>query len=126
MNSKAERRSIWRTGKIKNWDVSYLTQVAQGDDAFFTIVIDTFLEHAPLHMDEILAACQERDWQKLAAAAHKYKSSTANIGLAEIADMPREIETLARRESGWSLALKRVSELEKAHLQIMADFKEFS
>ena len=59
-------------------------------------VIDAYLESAPDAFDALRLAVSEKDAAAVEAQAHGLKSSSANVGARELAELAREAEALGR------------------------------
>jgi len=62
-------------------------------------VVDIYLTSTPTLLETMREAESGGDPDKLKAAAHSFKSSSANLGAVRLADVCRELETLGRRGS---------------------------
>jgi signal transduction histidine kinase/CheY-like chemotaxis protein/HPt (histidine-containing phosphotransfer) domain-containing protein len=59
-------------------------------------VIDSYLVTAPDQLDALHRAVAEKDAKALQTQAHSLKSSSANVGARELAELAREVESLGR------------------------------
>ncbi|HYB12499.1 MAG TPA: response regulator, partial [Myxococcota bacterium] len=59
-------------------------------------VIDSYLATAPDQLETLQRAAAEKDAALLQSQAHSLKSSSANVGARELAQLARELEALAR------------------------------
>jgi len=59
-------------------------------------VIDSYLVTAPDQLDALQRAVTEKDAKALQTQAHSLKSSSANVGARELAELAREVESLGR------------------------------
>jgi signal transduction histidine kinase/CheY-like chemotaxis protein len=62
-------------------------------------VISLYLETSPTRLRELREALAQGDGDALRRAAHSLKSSSANLGATQLADLSRELEGLARSGS---------------------------
>jgi HPt (histidine-containing phosphotransfer) domain-containing protein len=79
-------------------DLNYLKTMSGGDSGFIREMIGLFreqVEEYSLSMPELL---RKKDYDSLAKTAHKAKSSVAVMGMNEVADMLKELETLAQEK----------------------------
>ena len=65
----------------KLYDLQQLRDLAAGSEDFVQSMIETFLEHTPGQLDEMLAAYDSGDLQSVGSIAHKIKP---NIDLFKI------------------------------------------
>ncbi len=63
-------------------------------------VIDAYLQSAPDALDALCRAVSEKDAAAVQAHAHGLKSSSANVGARELAELAREAEALGRAGQG--------------------------
>ena len=75
-------------------DLSYLKQIADGNDAFIVEMIEMFLNKTPQALEEMNTYFQEQNWQELRQIAHRIKPSFTYIGLPDIQKTLAEIERL--------------------------------
>lgn len=75
-------------------DLSYLKQIADGNDAFIVEMIEMFLNKTPQALEEMNSYFQEQNWQELRQIAHRIKPSFTYIGLPDIQKTLAEIERL--------------------------------
>ncbi|MFQ5654098.1 MAG: Hpt domain-containing protein [Planctomycetota bacterium] len=70
-----------------------------GDDepGLFDVLVDSFLVHAPAHLDALEAAARNADLEDLVKSAHGLKSSAATMGAVVLADICRHLEEAGRR-----------------------------
>jgi signal transduction histidine kinase/CheY-like chemotaxis protein len=74
-----------------------IRQLGEGDGgALLAEVVRLYLGDAPQHVAAILAAWRLRDAVALARSAHALKSSSANVGAAQLARLCQQIEARAR------------------------------
>ena len=65
----------------KVYNLSQLEELAGGNEEFVNSMVETFLEHTPSQLQEMLNAYRENDMNLLGSIAHKIKP---NIDLFEI------------------------------------------
>jgi histidine phosphotransfer protein HptB len=63
---------------------------------FIVDLIDTFLEDAPVQMEQLKQALTTQDTEAFRRAAHTIKSNAATFGADALAAQARELEALAR------------------------------
>jgi len=61
-------------------------------------VIDSYLVTAPDQLEALQRALTEKDAKALQTQAHSLKSSSANVGARELAELARELEAVGRTE----------------------------
>jgi HPt (histidine-containing phosphotransfer) domain-containing protein len=76
-------------------DLSYLEEIAAGDQSFIIDIIDTFIRQVPDFIKNMKRYLQERDFSRLAKEAHTAKSSVILFGLNHLAGRLKEFQSLA-------------------------------
>jgi HPt (histidine-containing phosphotransfer) domain-containing protein len=71
--------------------------VATGDPAFVTDLVDTFLREAPALVAGLKTARQSGDAEEVRRAAHTLKSNARTFGAAGLANLCQELENTAKR-----------------------------
>ena len=74
------------------FDVRQLSELLGNNSKLVARVLDTFREETPRVLEELLAACGERDYEKAARLAHRLKGTTANMAAHEAAELLLELE----------------------------------
>lgn len=77
-------------------DLSYLREIAMGDEE---IIIDTtkaFLENTPAALDRISEFYDDEQWDKLYKEAHRIKPSLKYLGMSRASELVLEIEKQAK------------------------------
>lgn len=79
-------------------NLSYLEEVADGDTELIKELINIFIDQLPEFIDGFDEGVQESDWLKIAAVAHKAKSSVVSMGLKELGNVDlKNLELLAKQ-----------------------------
>ena len=78
----------------KLYDLQQLRDLAAGSDDFVQSMIETFLEHTPGQLDEMLTAYESGDMQTVGSIAHKIKP---NIDLFNINDILSDIRVVEEK-----------------------------
>jgi CheY-like chemotaxis protein len=82
-------------------------------------VISLYLETSPTRLRELREALARGDGDALRRAAHSLKSSSANLGATQLADLSRELEGLARSGSVVG-AEPLLAQAEQEYLRVVA------
>lgn len=77
------------------FDLGKLREIGKGNQAFIDKMIKLFSEQAPLSVQEIKEAYDQKDLEKVKAVAHRLKPSIDNMGIHSLTKEIRQIETLA-------------------------------
>lgn len=80
-------------------DLSYLREVAMGDEDIVLETTNTFLENAPEALDQIEKAYNNQEWQTLYKQAHKIKPNLQYMGMDRARKLILEIEEQAKSEN---------------------------
>ncbi len=85
-------------GEHKYINLSYLEGIAEGDKSIIKELIEIFIEQIPEFSDGFEESMLNNDWVKVAAIAHKAKSSVMSMGMEElgIVDL-KNMELLAKQ-----------------------------
>jgi HPt (histidine-containing phosphotransfer) domain-containing protein len=75
-------------------DLTYLKQIADGNDAFIIEMLEMFLNKTPQALEEMNTYFKEQNWQELRQIAHRIKPSFTYIGLPDIQKTLSEIERM--------------------------------
>jgi len=79
-------------------DLSYLEGIAEGDKGIIKELVEIFLDQMPEFIDGFAESMQNKDWLKVAAIAHKAKSSVMSMGMEELGNVDlKNMELLAKQ-----------------------------
>ena len=79
-----------------HYNLDYLQQVFQGNDAMVCRILDSFEEQVPGYLDEMEARWSRGEWQNLHPLAHKARSSISMLGMQSLLDDILHIESTSR------------------------------
>jgi HPt (histidine-containing phosphotransfer) domain-containing protein len=82
-----------------------------------TRIIDAYLDDTPKLIEKIKQALDADDMFEVAKAAHTLKSSSANVGAAELSDRCKQLEASARRGSV-GMVRELLSDVENAYTSV--------
>lgn len=71
----------------------------QGGDAILARIVDIYLQESPLILSEMHEAVSRDEPEAMYKAAHKFKSSSANLGADRLAELSKQLETQGRAGS---------------------------
>lgn len=77
-------------------DLKYLDSITQGDEDLKSKMIQVIIDESPADIARLNELCEEGNWEKLAGAAHKFKSSATFIGNKGLEKELKSIELMAR------------------------------
>ena len=79
-------------------DLSYVTDMAEGNNEIVFEMIDVFIGQVPEFIKEMNSCFEKKDWYNLGMIAHKAKSSVAILGMEDQSGNLKELELLAKEE----------------------------
>lgn len=82
--------------KGKYIDLSYITEMGEGEDAFVKDMVGTFLKDAPGILIQMNQSARMKDWKKAGVLAHQFKTSLMFMGIQSLFDTIRHIEKSGR------------------------------
>ncbi len=83
---------------MKYVDLTYLEGIADGDTSIIKELVEIFLDQMPEFTDGFDQYLKEKDWLKIAAIAHKAKSSVVSMGMQELGNIDlKNLELLAKQ-----------------------------
>ncbi len=88
-------------------NLSYLEDITGGDKAVILEMLDLFIQDIPKHTTNLESFHQEGNLEDLAKEAHMLKPTVHYVGLFQMHEDLKEIETLAKNNGD----RKRISEL---------------
>lgn len=80
-------------------DLSYLREIATGDEDMMIEIIETFLEDAPRTLEKIKTHFANKEWKELHKQAHKLKPNLQYMGMAQARQLVLDIEEQAKTEN---------------------------
>jgi len=79
-----------------HYNLDYLQQVFQGNDAMVRRILDLFEEQVPGYLTEMEDRWRQGEWRKLHPLAHKARSSISMLGMASLLEDILHIEHTSR------------------------------
>lgn len=79
-------------------DLSYISEIAAGDEAFIKELIETFLLQVPEFSGNMKKYLRNKQYDLLAKEAHTAKSSVMLFGLNQLANTLKEFQLLAEKQ----------------------------
>ncbi len=71
---------------------------AGGGETLVRKILSLYLSDSPIHLEGILRASEKGDGESFRRAAHALKSSSANVGAADLSELCRKLEEMGRSE----------------------------
>lgn len=78
------------------YDLIQLDELSGGDQDFINMMVDTFLEHTPGQLEELIKAQATNDMATFGAIAHKIKPNIDMFGIKKIIQDIRDLEQLGK------------------------------
>lgn len=83
--------------EFKMVDLTYLNGIADGNQDIIKELIQIFIDQLPEFTDGLNESLALSDWSRMAALAHKAKSSVVSMGMTEIGNQDlKNLELLAK------------------------------
>ena len=105
-------------------DLSYLNDIAMGDKALITDMIELFLEGVPVSVEHLKSLIESKEWKRVAEIAHKLKPNLAYMGLNSAKDMLEQLEEDARKNENTENLFHQASQIEKICNQAYVELNE--
>jgi len=77
-------------------DLSYLREIAMGDDSIVIETTEAFLEDTPAALENIQNHYESEEWQQLSKQAHKIKPNLKYMGMEHAHELVLTIEEQAK------------------------------
>ena len=77
-------------------DLSYLREIAMGDDSIVIETTEAFLDDAPAAIENIQQHYDNEEWQQLYKKAHKIKPNLKYMGMEQAHELILDIEEQAK------------------------------
>jgi HPt (histidine-containing phosphotransfer) domain-containing protein len=76
----------------KRYNLDYLEEISGGDPEFILDMVRTFVENAPIDIDEIKKLVNAHNWKKAGEEAHRFASSLLFLQLLDLKAIAVEVE----------------------------------
>ena len=76
-------------------NLTYLKQIADGNDAFVIEMIEMFINKTPMALEEMTINFKQQNWEEVRKIAHRIRPSFGYIGMSDIQQTLVKIETLS-------------------------------
>ncbi len=107
----------------KVYDLQQLEELAAGSNDFVKSMIETFLEHTPKQLDEMLRAYNAGDMDTVGGVAHKIKP---NIDLFQITSISDDIRVVEEKGKAGTKDEELNSRLSRVEEVLKESFKQMS
>ncbi len=105
-------------------DLTYLKELAKGDNAFIKEMLVVFMEQTPEAIGNLEKYYGDKNWKMLRAVAHKMKPSFTFVGLKELTPVINLIEEYAEKEIHFDLLPEMISKVKTFCNKAMVELEE--
>lgn len=109
----------------KLYQLSQLEELAGGDDVFVRSMVETFLEHTPGQLEEMLESYQKGDLSNVGKIAHKIKPNMDLFGISDLTDTIREVEKMGKAGDNDPSLKEKVAQVEQVLKEVFVQLKEY-
>lgn len=106
-------KSLPRYNENKIIDLSFLTNLADGNSDFIKKMLEIYLKQTPENLHSLELSLENQNYRELAATAHKMRSSVPYVGLHEAEKMLEKLEYEAKQKINTEKFTDTVAELIK-------------
>jgi PAS domain S-box-containing protein len=119
---KTEEISTLSNGK-KHIDLSYLKEIAEGNNEFIKKMIRAYLSQTPTMLADMTKSIDGKKWKDLRGVAHKMKPSLDFVGLHSIKQTVKDIEKYSNEETHLELLPAMVEEVKSTCIVAMEELQ---
>ncbi len=94
--------------KSASFDLSYLQEMANGDQTFIRDMIDIFLNEIPKGLDQIQSGINNKDFGFICGTAHRIKSNYMMMGMKKQQEAALTIEKMIKNEQNDLETIKEI------------------
>ena len=109
--------------EMKLYNLAMVESISGGDKEFIQRMLILFLQTVPVTLNEIRSSTDKADWQMLSKLAHKLKSTIDSMGIIELKNDIRVIETGAKNDTDPE-TLKTLKTLVNRVISVMGEVME--
>ncbi|MFP8487619.1 Hpt domain-containing protein [Gracilimonas sp. Q87] len=107
-------------GKI---DLSYLENMSGGDNAIIIEMIELFINQTPQHLQNLMKANENKEWNNVASEAHKVKPTMLYVGLSDLNLVCKKIEDNAKGNQDVEISNNLIDQLVSGYKEITGDLE---
>ncbi|WP_265130410.1 hybrid sensor histidine kinase/response regulator [Chryseobacterium oranimense] len=122
--NKNERKTENPSSDYQYIDLSYMQTVSGGDKSFEKMVSQQFIENIPNHLQKLIVAYENKDFQEVKLWAHDLKSSIAIMGLHPL--LKEKLDILETASEGNPDLQKILPEVQKVLSEAVSEAEAFS
>ncbi|MCE2611509.1 Hpt domain-containing protein [Flavobacteriaceae bacterium D16] len=106
------------------YSLDKINEMAEGDTDFIESVIAVFLDEVPQDLENLEAAIESKDYEKVYKLAHKIKPNVDLLGMENTRAVALEIETLGKTPGNNGPVIEqKFPLLKKDVLQVVAELR---
>lgn len=122
----ANKTTNTKTKRVALLDLTYLTQISNGNKEFIDEILDLFVVQIPDELSRIEKAIAKKDFKVIQSVSHKLKSSVPMAGLDEkLSPLLSEMEELGETRTGLAEIKKAFNIVKHACFQVIEEIKLF-
>ena len=80
-------------------DLHFLNEAVMGNESLKVDMIEIMLQETPDELGKLVQFCEDKNWKRLGAMAHKFKSAAQYMGLKDMVELIKHIQHYAEEES---------------------------
>ncbi|CEJ68991.1 Autoinducer 2 sensor kinase/phosphatase LuxQ [Chryseobacterium oranimense G311] len=123
-NKKPDKKTEIPSTDYHYIDLTYMQTVSGGDKSFEQMVTQQFIENIPNHLQKLIVAYENKDFQEVKLWAHDLKSSIAIMGLHPLLKEKLDILETASEEN--TDLQKILAEVQKVLSEAVSEAEAFS
>jgi HPt (histidine-containing phosphotransfer) domain-containing protein len=108
----------------KKYDLRQLEELAGGNTDFVDSMVETFLEHTPIQLNEMLDAHKNQQLNVLGAIAHKIKPNIDLFEIVEIKDDVRLLEEYGKNNMNSPEVAEALGRLERVLKEVFKQLEQ--
>ncbi len=105
-------------------NLDYLTNITGGDNAIMAEMIELLLEETPKHLQNIRDYMENEQWAKLGAEAHKIKPMFLYVGLTDLHDAAKDLETHGKNAQNINVIPNLINTIEVGFRNVQDELQE--
>ena len=105
-------------------NLTYLRELAGGDNRFMAEMITLFLKQTPTNVSSLVLYLQQHDWENLKKLAHKMTSGVALMGIKDLQNFLTELQTYPKKQIDTDLLSLKVSELNNIYQKATSELQK--
>lgn len=105
-------------------NLTYLKQIADGNDEFIVEMIEMFLKNTPGALEEMNECFKKQNWEELRLIAHRIKPSYSYMGLGDTQKLLAEIESCSDSKTNLEKIPELISNVKQSSQSAFAELEE--